>query len=530
MKPNRFAMMLVILFCLTIFAIGLMFILRLAFPGRSGGGISPTLAAIMTVDAREDAIATRVAEALGQQLGVSATFVPTIQPTPLPTGINLDYLVTPEAIQDGLHTYTTRSGDTVTALGLRFGIENAEIIAGGASSPTGYLPIGQLIRVPPYLGATTLPTLLLPDAAIVYGPLDAGFDVSTYVADADGYLAHYSENVRGTVLSGADIVKRVALEHSISAKLLLAILEYRSGWVLSNKTSMDGQQYPLGYGIADAAGLYEELYIAGRQLAYGFYGWRDGTRTKIRFTDGSEARLHPEINAGTAAIENLFASLDSPTAWNSHLFGENSFGAVYAQMFGIPWEQSTEPLIPDGLSQPVLELPFSTGEDYHLTSGPHRAWGLGSPWAAIDFAPADGLKGCTVSPYWVTASAPGLVVRSANGVVVIDLDGDGFEQTGWVLFYLHLAEQDRVQAGTWVEQDQKIGHASCVGGVATGSHVHFARKYYGEWMHAAGEVPLVLSGWLVISGDGEYQGKLMREGMVVSSYRYSIADSRISRD
>ena len=530
MKPNRFAMLLVILFCLTIFVIGLMFILRLAFPGKSGGGISPTLAAIMTSDAQEDAIATRVAEALGQSADVSATYLPTMQPTGLPTSVSVDYLVTPETVQDGLHTYTTRSGDTVAALGLRFGIENAEIIAGGASSPTGYLPIGQLIRVPPYLGATTLPTLLLPDAAIVYGPLDAGFDVAAYVADAGGYLSHYSENVRGTVMSGADIVKRVALEHSISAKLLLAILEYRSGWVNADTTAMDGQQYPLGYGIADAAGLYEELYITGRQLGYGYYGWRDGSRTKIRFADGSEVRLHPEINAGTAAIENLFASLDSPTAWNLHLFGENSFGAVYAQMFGIPWEQSTSPLIPDGLVQPVLELPFGVGEDYHLTSGPHRAWGLGSPWAAIDFAPADGLKGCTVSPFWVTAAAAGLVVRSANGVVVIDLDGDGYEQTGWALFYLHLADKDRVQAGEWVEQDQKIGHASCTGGVATGSHVHFARKYNGEWMHAAGEIPLLLSGWQVLNGEAEYQGKLMRDGLMVSSYRYSITESKISRD
>ena len=34
---------------------------------------------------------------------------------------------------------------------------------------------------------------------------------------------------------------------------------------------------------------------------------------------------------------------------------------------------------------------------------------------------------------------PGNVIaRMGNGVVILDLDGDGKEQTGWVLFYLHV--------------------------------------------------------------------------------------------
>ena len=40
--------------------------------------------------------------------------------------------------------------------------------------------------------------------------------------------------------------------------------------------------------------------------------------------------------------------------------------------------------------------------------------------------------------------ADGLVVHSDLGVVIQDLDRDGYEQTGWVLMYVHLADRDRV--------------------------------------------------------------------------------------
>jgi hypothetical protein len=56
-------------------------------------------------------------------------------------------------------------------------------------------------------------------------------------------------------------------------------------------------------------------------------------------------------------------------------------------------------------------------------------------------------RGCHESYAWVVASVPGLVVRSDNGVVVIDMDGDGYEQTGWTLLYLHIATNG--QGASW---------------------------------------------------------------------------------
>ena len=88
----------------------------------------------------------------------------------------------------------------------------------------------------------------------------------------------------------------------------------------------------------------------------------------------------------------------------------------------------------------------------------------------------------------MAAAAAGLVVRTGPGLVVEDLDGDGYEQTGWVVVYLHIEARDRVPEGTWVATGDYLGHASCEGGVATGTHLHIARKFNGEWVPADGRL------------------------------------------
>jgi len=95
-------------------------------------------------------------------------------------------------------------------------------------------------------------------------------------------------------------------------------------------------------------------------------------------------------------------------------------------------------------------------------------------------------------------------------VVVVDLDGDGYEQTGWVLLYLHIATLERVRVGQWVDVNDRIGHASCEGGKSTGTHVHIARKYNGEWVAADGPIPFTLGGWTVVAGNKPYEGLLVR--------------------
>jgi LasA protease len=431
----------------------------------------------------------------------------------------------------GYMVYVTRAGDTLEALAGRFELTVDDLVYQQPYSPQAYLPAGLQIVVPEVAGALTLPDSLLPDSELVYSPSAAGFDVTAFVIHAGGYLSTFSEEVDGEQLSGAEIVQRVANELTISPRLLLAVLEQRAGWVYGPLKNENQVSYPIGFMVTGQVGLYDELRIAGTQLNLAYYGWKEGKYILIRFPDQSALRLHPFMNAATAGLHNLFAMLYSRNIWQQKLSGTDGFQALYQRMFGDPWARAAavEPLIPPNLAQPTLELPFPAGEFWSFTSGPHWAWNYGTPRGALDFAPANNEARCEVSKQWATASAAGLVVRAGYNAVVLDLDGDGFEQTGWTLFYFHLADEGLIQQGTWVQVNDPLGHPSCEGGSATGSHVHLARKYNGEWLPAEGLAPFVLSGYQVRGTGKNYEGELVNGTTSITACPYGCEGALIKR-
>lgn len=413
------------------------------------------------------------------------------------------------------YPYIIRSGDTLEGLQARFGTPLEQLFASSGLPIHGYLPVDFLIAIPNSLDPalpTTPDILLLPDHEAIYSPTAADFDVFTYVREAGGYLASYQETVDGESVSGAEIIQRVASEASVNPRLLLAFLDYRAGWVSGQPFAGSNPNYPLGFAVPGRTGLYEEMVMATLHLNIGYYGWREGKNISLRFADGSTLRIHPLVNAGTAGLQNLFAKLYEPVGWREALYGQENFLARYAQLFGDPWERADAagPLLPNGLSQPPLELPFAPGERWSLSGGPHTSWNAGTPRGALDFSPVTDEAVCAVSRAWARAAAPGVVARSAHNVLALDLDGDGYEGTGWVLVYLHLAAKDMAPAGITVGLDDPLGHPSCERGRSTGKHVHLARKYNGEWLAADGPLPFVLSGWQAKAGERNYQGSLVR--------------------
>jgi len=228
----------------------------------------------------------------------------------------------------------------------------------------------------------------------------------------------------------------------------------------------------------------------------------------------------------------LFAALHDQVAWEEALFGEESFLSFYQALFGNPWSRAAtvEPYLLSTDSQPELVLPFAPGEAWSLTGGPHVTWQTGTPRGALDFAPITGEPACAISIRWVTAVTPGLVTRATRSVVALDLDGDGDEGTGWVLVYMHIAEQDRIPFGTWVDVDTPIGHPSCEGGQSTGTHVHLTRKFNGEWLGVEEPFPLVLSGWRAYAGAARYEGYLQKGDQIVTSRPNGASGSTIIRE
>lgn len=445
---------------------------------------------------------------------------PTFPPTPtVSSGGSLENVL-----------YESQPGDILRTVAIRFGVVPSDIRATAGLLPEddSLIDPGTILVIPGRLPNTGPDDLLIPDSEVVYSPHTSDFDVAAYAAQQGGFLNAYNEFQGGALRSGPEIVDRAALAHSINPRLLLAFLEYTSGWV-SNPEAPSGAalQYPIGKIDVNYQGLYRQLTWLSNELGHGYYGWRSGTLIDLELFDGSTVRLAPSLNAGSVALQYLFSLREPRDTWLGTV-SPNGFIAKYREMFGDPWEY-WHPLIEPDLVQPPLTLPFLPGTFWSFTGGPHGAWEKEAAWAALDFAPAGSANGCAVSEDWVVASAPGLVVRSGDGLVVIDLDGDGLEQTGWVILYLHIATQNRVPQGTFVEQGDLIGHPSCEGGFATGTHVHLVRKYNGEWILADGPLPFELSGWIAHAGALPYEGSLTKGDQTVLACPCSSAETLISR-
>jgi murein DD-endopeptidase MepM/ murein hydrolase activator NlpD len=209
--------------------------------------------------------------------------------------------------------------------------------------------------------------------------------------------------------------------------------------------------------------------------------------------------------------------------------------ATYQRLFGYPFDFAIEPLLPPGLYQPPLQLPFEVGAKWVFTGGPHGAWDSGSAWGALDFAPDREAVGCIPSDEWVAAMANGPIVRVGDGVVIQDVDdpqsspADGYEQTGWAILYMHIESRDRVNAGVYLKAGERIGHPSCEGGLSSGTHVHIARKYHGEWIPADQDIPFVLDGWVSVGTGVAYDGFLRRDGVEIEAYAGRSEKNQISR-
>ncbi|MBI4768824.1 MAG: LysM peptidoglycan-binding domain-containing protein, partial [Chloroflexi bacterium] len=426
-----------------------------------GHPVNPTDGAAMVSAIPRTAAATAgAATATPPQLDPTSTLFP--EPSPSPT-----LILTPVPTQ----LYTVQSGDTLPALAARFGVNPADIRAPQGLHSSATLEEGQLLVIPRVLAAERLGPgdKLIPDSELVFSGGGAGFDPAQFAAQAGGYLAQYKWFVEGVNRVGGDLLLLAAENHSINPRLLMALLEYQSGWATHPQPEGDALTYPLGYVHAYRQDLYSQLSWAASQLAIGYYGWRAGTLTELRFADSSALRLDPTLNAGTVALQYFFMQKLNRPQWDKAI-SPNGFVATYRQFFGDPLTHAVDPLIPADLTQPPLALPFTPGHTWYLSGGPHGAWENGGALAALDFAPASFEGGCANSLEWVTAMAAGKVVRSDYGSVLLDLDGDGREATGWVILYLHIADKDRVKAGQFVETGDRLGHPSCQGGHATGTH------------------------------------------------------------
>jgi LasA protease len=415
-----------------------------------------------------------------------------------------------------LDQYTVQSGDTLGNIAQKYGITLEALMNANGLNESSILTVGMVLDIPPVEADPNRGSSfkIIPDSELVYGPASAQFDVGSFVQQKNGYLANYIQDVNGETLSGTQIITSLAQSYSVNPRLLLALLEYRSGWV-TNSTPQN-VDYPLDFQDNYYAGLYRQVAWAANNLNRGYYLWRVNALSTLPLSDSSYVPLDPTINAGTAGVQYFLSLFNNRPFWDYDV-SDLGFFATYNELFGSPFDLDIAPLLPQNLTQPPMQLPFEAGVTWSFTGGPHGGWDEGSAWAALDFAPPGEPAGCVSSDAWVVAVADGWIVRAEDGQVIQDLDNDGYEQTGWNVLYMHIESRDRVQPNTYVYSGEHIGHPSCEGGVSNGTHVHLARKYNGEWIPADGNIPFNLEGWISSGNGTEYDGFLTRGSTVIEA-------------
>ncbi|MDX2136995.1 MAG: LysM peptidoglycan-binding domain-containing protein [Chloroflexota bacterium] len=388
--------------------------------------------------------------------------------------------------------YVVQPGDTLSLIAASQGVSVTALVEANNIADPNRLEVGQVLVIPNTPSQIGSDFRILPDSRLVRAPGSAEFDIRGFIAAQPGFIRTVTDTVDDVVLGAADIVERVAFEYSVDPRLLLALLEMRANWLSNPAPDEFRQVYPLGAPASplgfDRNGLFRQLAWGADQLNFGYYRHKYANLRLMEFPDeGVAIRFAEGVNHGTAGVQWMLSLFNRYDVWQLET-GALGLNAIYQRYFGDPFANALDPLIPLGLEQPLLTFPFPAGETWYFTGGPHGGWGSGSAWAAVDFAPPDDLttvtSACYVSEYYVTAIAPGVIARTAEGVVVLDLDGDGDEATGWSILYLHIATQDRVAAGTVVNIGDRIGRPSCEGGFSTGTHLHIARRYNGEWLPA----------------------------------------------
>jgi murein DD-endopeptidase MepM/ murein hydrolase activator NlpD len=445
---------------------------------------------------------------------VSATqtrVVPILTPTPdVPRSL--------PPLREEVEKYIVQPNDSLFTIARNYMVSVEALLSENDIVQPDYLEIGQELTIPAPQPQGKAPGFkIIPDSELAYSPSSVDFKLAEFVHQQGGYLTSYSEEVDERSLSGVKIIKRVAEEFSVNPRLLLAVLEHQSGWVTSKKPAEETLDYPIGILVEWRKGLYNQLAWAADNLNRGYYLWRANGVPVWILTDGTLLSVDATINAGTAGVQHFYSQVYERPEWEQAVSPEGLY-ETYSDLFGSPYQYSYDPLLPEILTQPTMQLPFEAGVPWSFTGGPHGGWGSGSAWAALDFAPPGEALGCVESDAWIVAVSEGVVLRAENGAVIQDLDDDGLEQTGWTVLYMHVDSRDRVRAGTFVPAGGKIGHPSCEGGVSSGTHLHLARRYNGEWIPADQDLPFYLDGWTSVGLGYEYDGYLVKEDQTVEAW------------
>jgi hypothetical protein len=356
--------------------------------------------------------------------------------------------------------------------------------------------------------------ILISDSLFLYSPSVLAFDVQAFLDDQAGPLSDYVEEIDGQTWPAAESIQHNAMRFGLNPQLILTLLDAQRQAGINNDDGLPKRVDRHGEltFYANVIWLSEEA-----MRAYDEYRSQPST-AEIVFPDGQVQAAPTSLNSGTYAVQATLAQFMAQEEWAFWVGGpEPKFREQFGRWFGDP------SLDPDLANKSTItapsgyQLPFTAGETWHYTGGPHYYGGgtpgctFGSscprPWSAVDIAPPESIS-CPWGAYpahrWLVAPKGGSIIYSGQALVVID-HGDG-----WRTYYSHVSAADRRDLGG-VNQGDRLGHPSCEvepGGFTTGVHIHFALYQVGiGFVNIQGAS---FAGWVV--GESSHYNGTMTQG------------------
>ncbi len=357
---------------------------------------------------------------------------------------------------------------------------------------------------------------LIPEGLCLYSSAVLSFDTQAFLDVLPGPLKSYSEEIDGRNWSAAETIRYNAMRYGINPQVILMIVEAQAR--LLRNPDVRVPMIPLTESNRqEGASFYGYVALISEYLFTSYYTARDDENAQLKVSVGEEIFTVPTtVNNCTIALYQTLAKVLSKNEWEVWAIGEEPvFEQQYSRWFGEVSSSYQDVEIPSALPEGHI-LPFTVGETWYYTSGPHNYVGgtvncvsgleCPRPWSAIDIAPPEMIScpgGTYPSNRWIVASEAGTVIESSQALVVID------HNDGWRTYYSHIATVDRIEEGL-VAQGQPIGHPSCEvepGGSTSGVHLHYA-----IWQEGVGFVDIngsTLSNW-VTQESTHYNGTMSR--------------------
>lgn len=371
----------------------------------------------------------------------------------------------------------------------------------------------------------------LSDGQFVYGPNIGSFDVQEYLADTAPHLLEYADGLYGR-----------AEYFSINPKIPLTLLEICCG--LISTPNADFTADPFGLPVK---GLLPQIEAVSESMMQAFYlhlyshsalPVSQRNLPSLFDMNGFEIPVAAQTNAGTYALMAGLALFEDRQGMEKILdpADPNGFLQTYGRLFvgDNPLDESNQISIPsevNALAAPdsLLQLPYLQGLSWKF-GGVHNTNGTSAftDASSMDFYPIGSTWGIDTSSMWVVSAASGTLSTfpSAGSTCGVKVSHGGAVNTGWETTYYHLENVQRYSGA--VSQNEKIGviantlaEATCVGGSATGPHVHFSLKYNGAYYPINGTA---LSGWYVHAGRYSYDvdpNYMWMERNAIKKYAYS---------